>query len=129
MPQVFNGLSDYHLIMLLAYEDNKREIYTEAAEAHRNIQMVSCASTFICRGETKIKKVRLGILPVKGNRFYISAHDKPLKTSGDLLLWGRGSSMPVHTLPTGTRNVLGRENQCTHIVLIFISRYKTLLHE
>lgn len=52
MPQVFNGLSDYHLIILLAYEDNKRETYTAAAEGHRNIQMVSCASTFICRGHS-----------------------------------------------------------------------------
>lgn len=45
------------------------------------------------RGETKIRKVRLGILPGKGNRFYISAHYKPVKTSGDLLLWDRG----IHT--------------------------------
>lgn len=52
MPQVFNGLSDYHLIILLAYEDNKRETYTAAAEGHRNIHMVSCASTFICRGHS-----------------------------------------------------------------------------
>lgn len=43
---------DYHLIILLAYEDNKREIYTAAAEDHRNIQVVSCASTFICRGHS-----------------------------------------------------------------------------
>lgn len=51
MPQVFNGV-DYHLIILLAYEDNEREIYTIAAEGHRNIQKVSCASTFICRGHS-----------------------------------------------------------------------------
>lgn len=51
MPQVFNVL-DYHLIISLAYEDNKREIYTAVAEGHRNIQMVSCASTFTCRGHS-----------------------------------------------------------------------------
>lgn len=60
MPQVFNGL-DYHLIILLAYEDNKREIHTAAAEGYRNIQMVSCASTFICRGHSQEEvKPRLG---------------------------------------------------------------------
>lgn len=50
MPQVFNGLSDYHLIVLLAYYDNKRENYTTAAEGHRNISILSYVSTFICRG-------------------------------------------------------------------------------
>lgn len=52
------------------------------------------------RSETKIRKGRLGTLPVRGNRFYISAYYKPLKTSGDLLLWGRGTlAQPVHTCP------------------------------
>lgn len=52
------------------------------------------------RRETKIRKVRLGLLPVQGNRFYISAHYKPLKTSGDLLLWDGGTHTHLGTACT-----------------------------
>lgn len=136
MPQVFNGLY-YHLIILLAYEDNKREIHT-AAEGHRKIQMLSCASTFICRGHSwEEVKPRLGKEDwahfqwevIGFTSLLIINHSRHLEISscGAEAPW-HSLSTPVHTLPTGIRNILSRENQDTYIVLAFISRHKILLH-
>lgn len=69
--------------------------------------------TFMRRGETKIRKVRLDTLPVKSSRFYISAHYKPVKTSGDLLLWDRG----IHThLGTACPTGIFMASQCCQVL-------------